>query len=144
MYPDPEKAIINHKRSVCAHGVKSKPKDGEALPPWPQPKGVFSGGTTFHTHTFLNTVKQVYGQFVSGEPAGCAEQALLTLEAEAFAAMLCARTAILPGENGNPPLALFKLYPGIELDRSTPDSRVIKRDGENWPRISYLEEDIRK
>ena len=144
MYPGPEKAIINYKHSLCADGVKLKPKDGEALLPWPQPKGVFSGGTTFHTHTFLNTTKQVYDQFVSGVPAGCAEQALLTLKAEAFAAMLCARTTILLGENSNPPLALFKLYLGIELDRLTPDSHFIKRDSENLLWISYLKEDIRK
>ena len=124
--------------------MKSKPKDGKVLPPWPQLKGIFSRGTTFHTHTFLNTVKQVYDLFISREPAGCAEQALLTLKAEAFAAMLCAHTTILPSKNGNPPLALFELYPGIELDCLTPDRHIIKRGGENWLWISYLEKDIRK
>ncbi|KAI5985835.1 hypothetical protein EDD15DRAFT_2168011 [Pisolithus albus] len=87
MYPRPEKAAINHKRGICVDGMRSKLKEDEALPPWPQPQGVFSGGTTFHTQAFLNMVKTVYDQFIGGYPFDDSNS-LLILEAQAFSAML--------------------------------------------------------
>ncbi|KAF9235521.1 hypothetical protein BU15DRAFT_51329, partial [Melanogaster broomeanus] len=63
MYPGPEKSITNHRRGVCADGVRSKPKpksESEELPPWLQPQGIFSGGKMFHSQAFLKTVKQIY------------------------------------------------------------------------------------
>ncbi|KAI5997494.1 hypothetical protein EDD15DRAFT_2573122 [Pisolithus albus] len=142
MYPGPEKAAINHKRGVCVDGVRSKPKEDEALPLWPQPQGVFSGGTTFHVQAFLNTVKAVYDQFIGGYPFD-GSNSLLILEAQAFSAMLKDRT-IITGDDEGPPMALFQLYPGFEVDSSTPDGRIIKRDHSKWLRISFLEEDLKK
>ncbi|KAI6009043.1 hypothetical protein EDC04DRAFT_872575 [Pisolithus marmoratus] len=143
MYPGPKKAAVNHKRGVCADGVKSKLKEDEALPPWPQPQGIFSGGNTFHSQAFLNTVKAVYDQFIGGSPFSGGEQSLLILEAQAFAAMLKDRT-VITGNDKNPSMALFRLYPGFEVDGSMPDSRMIQRDGASWLRISFLEEDLRE
>ncbi|KAG2360920.1 hypothetical protein BDR07DRAFT_1247119, partial [Suillus spraguei] len=48
MYPGPENSPLNHKQGYCA--------DGEDLPPWPQPQGLFSEGHTIHPHTFSSVV----------------------------------------------------------------------------------------
>ncbi|KAG1818937.1 hypothetical protein EV424DRAFT_1281572, partial [Suillus variegatus] len=50
----------NHKKGYCADGVKQSSKNtSEGLPLWPQPRGMFSEGRTFHPHAFLSTVQRV-------------------------------------------------------------------------------------
>ncbi|KAI1781766.1 hypothetical protein LXA43DRAFT_857906, partial [Ganoderma leucocontextum] len=67
----------NHKRTFCSDGVRMNPEvtetreDGttstrhEALPPWPQPSGIFVNGMKFMPHAFLRTAGEFYLHMVT-------------------------------------------------------------------------------
>ncbi|KAG1825378.1 hypothetical protein EV424DRAFT_1320115, partial [Suillus variegatus] len=91
MYPGPENSPLNHKKGYCADGVKQSSKAAsEELPPWPQPRGIFSEGRMFHPHMFLSTVQHVFMQ-------GPGETDLL--ETEAFSKLLISRTEVHESDN---------------------------------------------
>ncbi|KAG2110453.1 hypothetical protein BD769DRAFT_1303856, partial [Suillus cothurnatus] len=94
MYSGPENSPLNHK-GYCADGVKQSSKAaGEDLPPWPQPRGIFSDGQTFHPHVFLSTVQRVYEHVFMQGPG---ETDLL--ETEAFSKLLNSRTKVYESDD---------------------------------------------
>ncbi|KAH0839708.1 hypothetical protein J3R83DRAFT_632 [Lanmaoa asiatica] len=137
MYPGPEKSATNHKRGICADGVRSKltPELPE-LPHWPQPHGVFSDGETFHPQAFFKMVQEVYEITVLGSAVGLT---VLLVEAQAFLLMLAARLIILTDADGQPTLALFKLYPGFKIDNSVSSDHIVQHEGAEYLRVNYLE-----
>ncbi|KAF8997454.1 hypothetical protein BDZ89DRAFT_915144, partial [Hymenopellis radicata] len=54
MYPGGLKGASNHKRGYCSDGVGQK-VDTETIP-WPQPAGIFVGGTEFYPLKFLEAI----------------------------------------------------------------------------------------
>lgn len=140
MYPGPTKSATNHRRGVCADGIKSKvTPDSPDLPPWPQPNGIFSDGVNFHAHAFLKKVQEVYGMVLASNTQA-EGTGLLLVEAQAFLLMLSARTTILTDVDGRPTAALFKLYPGFQVDGTLPADRIVQHDGADCLRIGYLEQ----
>ncbi|KAG2106101.1 hypothetical protein BD769DRAFT_1366791 [Suillus cothurnatus] len=132
MYPGPENSPLNHKKGYCADGVKQSSKTaGEELPPWPQPRGIFSEGRTFHPHVFLSTVQRVYEHVFMQGPG---ETDLL--ETEAFSKLLISRTNVHESDN----MVLFRLFKGFITDPTTPRDRIVSHDGEEWLRINYLQQ----
>lgn len=138
MYPGPTKSTTNHRRGVCADGVKSKPAaESPNLPPWPQPTGIFSDGESFHAHAFLKKVQEVYGMVTTANADGTN---LLLVEAQAFLLMLSERTVILTDADSRPTTALFKIYAGFQVDGSVPADRIVQHDGAECLRVGYLEQ----
>ena len=137
MYPGPEKSTLNHKRGICADGIKSKStSDSPDLPDWPQPQGIFSDGTTFHASAFLRMVQQVYETTVTGTSPN-----VPVIEVQAFLQMLVTRAVVLSDPSGYRTLILFQLYSGFKVDGSVSGDRIIQRDGADHLRINYLEQD---
>ncbi|KAG2738529.1 hypothetical protein P692DRAFT_20758853, partial [Suillus brevipes Sb2] len=132
MYPGPENSPLNHKKGYCADGVKQSSKAaGEELPPWPQPRGIFSEGRTFHPHAFLLTVQRVYEHVFMQGPG---ETDLL--ETEAFSKLLISRTKVHESDN----TVLFRLFKDFVTDPTTPRDRIVSHNGEEWLRINYLQQ----
>ena len=124
MYPGPTGAPENHKRGCCLDGVKSKPPDNTSsnyLPHWPQPNGIFSGGTSFNPQAFLSAVREIYEKVVMGTGGGDG----ISMEYVAFAEMLQKRTSIRADGS-----VVFLLYPEFTVD-SCPDEWVIKESSES-------------
>jgi hypothetical protein len=95
MYSGPENSPLNHKKGYCADGVKQSSKAaGKDLPPWPQPRGIFSDGQTFHPHVFLSTVQHVYEHVFMQGPG---ETDLL--ETEAFSKLLNSCTKVYESDD---------------------------------------------
>ncbi|KAG0692816.1 hypothetical protein DFH29DRAFT_1043843 [Suillus ampliporus] len=131
MYPGAENSPLNHKRSYCADGVKQVSKDhGEDLPPWPQPRGIFSEGRTFHPHAFLSAVQCIYEHVFMQGPGD-----MDMLETEAFAKLLVSRTEV--HDDGT---VLFRLFKDFIVDPSTPRERIVTRNDKEWLMISYLQQ----
>ncbi|KAG1841954.1 hypothetical protein F4604DRAFT_1597732 [Suillus subluteus] len=132
MYLGPENSPLNHKKGYCADGVKQSSKTaGEELPPWPQPRGIFSEGRTFHPHMFLSTVQCVYEHVFMQGPG---ETDLL--ETEVFSKLLISCTNVHESDN----MVLFQLFKGFITDPTTPRDRIVSRDGEQWLRTNYLQQ----
>ncbi|KAG2125201.1 hypothetical protein BD769DRAFT_1388490 [Suillus cothurnatus] len=132
MYPGPENSPLNHKKGYCADGVKQSSKTAsEELPPWPQPRGIFSEGRTFHPHVFLSTVQRVYEHVFMQGPG---ETDLL--ETEVFLKLLISCTNVHKSDN----MVLFWLFKGFITDPTTPHDWIVSHDGEEWLRINYLQQ----
>ncbi|KAG1809006.1 hypothetical protein EV424DRAFT_1328566 [Suillus variegatus] len=130
--PGRKNSPLNHKKGYCADGVKQSSKAaGEELPPWPQPRGIFSEGRTFHPHMFLSTVQRVYEHVFMQGPG---ETDLL--ETEAFSKLLILRTEVHKSDN----MVLFRLFKGFVTDPTTPHDRIVSCNGEEWLRINYLQQ----
>ncbi|KAG1863232.1 hypothetical protein DFJ58DRAFT_839201 [Suillus subalutaceus] len=132
MYPGPENSPLNHKKGYCADGVKQSSKAaGKELPPWPQPRGIFSEGRTFHPHVFLSTVQRIYEHIFMQGPG---ETDLL--ETEAFSKLLISCTEVHELDY----MVLFPLFKGFVTDPTTPCDWTVSHDGEEWLRINYLQQ----
>ncbi|KAG1859811.1 hypothetical protein F4604DRAFT_2036666 [Suillus subluteus] len=124
--PQPQEGVL------CTDGVKQSSKAAsEELPAWPQPRGIFSEGRTFHPHVFLSTVQRVYEHVFMQGPG---ETDLL--ETEAFSKLLISRTEVHESDN----MVLFRLFKGFITDPTTPCDRIVSHDGEEWLRINYLQQ----
>jgi len=135
MYPGPTKSITNHRRGICADGVKSKSTaESSDLPHWPQPNGIFTDGRFFHTKVFFKSVKEIYELAASGTGLS-----MMLVEAQAFLLMLTMRTIILTDADGEPTTALFRLYPGFDVVDA--GDRVVNHEGTDCLRIDYLEQE---
>ncbi len=148
MWAGPEGAQSNHKKGYCSDGVKQKPPKFEKtlpsgqkvnalerLPPWPQPSGVFSTGTTFHPRRFFEVVQELYDKVVVQNDAG-GERAMEYL---AFSAMLQDRLLIVPATETGPLMVLFELFETLQLQDSPPDN-LVEREGVRYLRINYLDD----
>ncbi|KAJ7094960.1 hypothetical protein C8R44DRAFT_577859, partial [Mycena epipterygia] len=82
MYPGKTGSPENHKKGYCSDGFKQKATTGDDLPPWPQPAGIFTGGSEFHPLLFLAAVRDVYEKVVMEENKD------VEMEHEAFLLML--------------------------------------------------------
>jgi hypothetical protein len=135
MYPGPTGAPENHKRGYCSDGVKSKPPDNTSsnyLPPWPQPNGIFSSGTSFNPTAFLSAVREIYQKVIMGAGPGADG---VSMEYVAFAEMLTNRTSIRADGS-----VVFLLYPEFTTD-SCPEEWITKGgefDGETYLRMDSL------
>jgi hypothetical protein len=131
MYPGPENSPLNHKKGYCADGVKQLSKNaGDDLPPWPQPRGIFSEGCTFHPRVFLSTVQHVYEHIFMQGPG---EMDLL--EMEAFSRLMLSRIEIR--DDG---AVLFRLFKDFVVDASTPHDRIVTHNGKEWLTVNYLQQ----
>jgi len=54
----------NRKKGCCSDSFKQKAATGDDLPPWPQPAGIFTGGSEFHPLLFSAAVRDVYEKVV--------------------------------------------------------------------------------
>lgn len=144
MYPGAKNSPENHKRGVCSDGAKStlattnqnqdpqhpnKPAS-YTLPEWPQPEGIFSGGTEFRPLIFLSKLREMYEMVVVDRDSGH-----LAMEHQAFAALLMRRTVTL--DDGS---VLFKMFEVAYPELTTPDELVIIRDGLKYLRIDCLQD----
>ncbi|GBE83060.1 hypothetical protein SCP_0501060 [Sparassis crispa] len=146
MYPGLEGSEINHKRSYCSDGVKQRPSKiqlmavggqiqtiEEDLPSWPQPLGIFTGGTTFNPDIFLETLRKMYDELVLKRESGGA----LSMEYAAFATLLKKRLKIFDEKDG--PAALFELYRALVLKPNRKEL-VVERDSIRYLRVDCLRE----
>ncbi|THH09889.1 hypothetical protein EW146_g8543, partial [Bondarzewia mesenterica] len=108
-------SAANHKKKHCSDGVRPKDPTDE-LPDWPQPLGIFTGGSHFHPTAFLLTVREMYERIVIAGDNGKD----VTMEDEAFAKLLMRRTVVSPEGT-----VLFRLYDSLTM--SPPDSRARRR-----------------
>ena len=135
MYPGPTKSITNHRRGICADGVKSKSTaESSDLPHWPQPNGIFTDVRFFHTKVFFKSIKEIYELAASGTGLS-----MMLVEAQAFLLMLTMRTIILTDADGEPTTALFRLYPGFDVVDA--GDRVVNHEGTDCLCIDYLEQE---
>ncbi|KAF9239575.1 hypothetical protein BU15DRAFT_46587 [Melanogaster broomeanus] len=129
MYPGPEGSPLNHRRGYCADGVKQTSKL-EALPPWPQPQGIFSDGKTFHPIVLLDTIKCLVERASMNLPGS-----LTVMEGEALSALIQAH--IFHSADGH---VLFRLFEEFNVDISTPDSYFYVHENVRYLQIAYLEQ----
>ncbi|KAL6307078.1 hypothetical protein BKA93DRAFT_770448 [Sparassis latifolia] len=142
MYPGTKGSRENHNRAYCMDGVRQKPKKVERTvngtpetitedpPEFPQPRGIFSGGTHFHPDVFLRTVEHMYEQLVVRKGTGGA----LSMEYTAFATLLSKRLKVY--DDG---MALFELYSSLEIASPARAANfVVERNGIKYLRIDYL------
>lgn len=128
MYPGPTGAPENHKRGCCSDGVKSKPPDNTSsnyLPYWPQPNGIFSGGTSFNPQAFLSAIRDIYEKVVIGTGDGDGVGDEKSMEYAPVTKMLQKRTSIRADG-----AIFFLLYPEFTVD-SCLDEWVIKESSES-------------
>lgn len=140
MYTGPKKSKNNHKRGVCPDGCPSKMKAAvksegqishdhqEALPPYPQPEGIFTHGKIFHPIRFQETLKAIYSRTVLDKEK-MLETGGISMEEEAFVKMYERRSVHLPDGK-----VVFRLFPSLQLDPATPESAIIEFDG-----VRYLD-----
>ncbi len=149
MWARSEGAHANHKKGYCSDGVKQKPPKFEKtlpggqtisaierLPPWPQPSGIFSTGTTFNARIFYQAVHELYDKAVVQNDVG-GEHAMEYL---ALSAMLQERLLVIPASANDPFMVLFELFATLEL-RDCPPESLVERDGTRYLRINYLDDD---
>ena len=105
----------------------------DTTPPWPQPPGIFNAESNeFYVLTFLRSVQELYqATIVNATP-----RSDLSMEMEAFAAMLTARTQYNQPEEG---MIIFKLFEGYTL-RSTMsvDQYIVELAGVRYLRLDCL------
>ncbi|KAL6299496.1 hypothetical protein BKA93DRAFT_829872 [Sparassis latifolia] len=148
MWPGPEGSEINHKRSYCSDGVKQKPQKIQTVsgaqvktvleepPQWPQPPGIFTGGTHFSPDIFLATLRSMYEQVVvKGEPGD--ER---SMEYMAFAALLEKRLKVVDNPDGRR-MVLFELYRSLTLKPDRP-GLIVEHDGIKHLWVDFLPENI--
>ncbi|KAL6305557.1 hypothetical protein BKA93DRAFT_824944 [Sparassis latifolia] len=134
----------NHNRAYCMDGVRQKPKKVERTvngtletitedpPEFPQPRGIFSGGTHFHPDVFLRMVEHMYEQLVVRKGTG----GVLSMEYIAFATLLSKRLKVY--DDG---MALFELYSSLEIASPTHVANfIIECNGIKYLRIDYLKD----
>ncbi|OBZ69972.1 hypothetical protein A0H81_10475 [Grifola frondosa] len=81
----------NHKKQYCSDGVK--PKDSTDISPdWPQPSGIFTGGSHFHPIVFLTTLCEMYEKTVMNQ----GRDVVIDMEYLAFADLLARQTVRAP------------------------------------------------
>ncbi len=147
MYPEGKNHQDNHSRNVCSDGVRQSSekvhlvingisRDSVEHPPaFPQPKGVFTEGNVFHPVRFMDVVRGFYDRVVTTHSVPGA----LAMNDYAFAKLLQDRTVIVPGLDGRPSKALFKLFHSFKL---APNEPVVLDDheGEMCLRMDCLSE----
>ncbi|CAA7261854.1 unnamed protein product [Cyclocybe aegerita] len=120
MYPGPTGAPENHRKGICADGVRQKAKadtTDQSLPEWPQPIGIFTDGVQFHLLKFLSTVRELYDKVFEDATSSCGQE--FSMEDEAFAMMLNSRIQFVNGR------ALFCLFDLVNMP-GTPESLLIR------------------
>ncbi|KAA1480032.1 hypothetical protein DENSPDRAFT_905230, partial [Dentipellis sp. KUC8613] len=134
MWPYPVGSDGNHSRGFCSDGVAQKGKDGEMLPSYPQPQGIFSSGNSFHAMPFLDMVREVYQRCVIEKNENVGGRAM---EYMAFISMLGARSSVRPDGS-----LLFKLFSTMPLANRNGlvASLIVQVDGSDHLRIDALGE----
>lgn len=149
MWAGPEGAHTNHKKGYCSDGVKQKPPKFEKtllggqkisalerLPPWPQPSGIFSLGTTFYARRFFEAVQELHDKVVVQNDMG-GDRAMEYL---ALSAMLQDRLTVVPATENEPFMVLFELFETLQVEEC-PAECLVERDGTRYLRINYLDDD---
>ncbi|KAI0704824.1 hypothetical protein C8Q76DRAFT_631245 [Earliella scabrosa] len=147
MYPGKEGSDLNHKRIHCSDGVRQKFPEVEKIingltvkivdqaPAYPQPHGLFTGGTHFHPMQLIQEVRSLYERVV-------VRKETLGIHDLALAAMLHQRTLVLPSSGENPrTLALFKLYPCLKLEPE-PTHLLVEYEGARYLSLDELVDPI--
>ncbi|KAI1782077.1 hypothetical protein LXA43DRAFT_1069364 [Ganoderma leucocontextum] len=147
MYPEGKNHKDNHSRNVCSDGVRQSPEkvhlviNGisrdfiEQVPPFPQPKDVFTDGNVFHPLRFMEVVRRFYDRVIINHSA----PGVLAMNDYAFAGLLYDRTVIVPGLDGRPSKVIFKLFHSFKL---APGEAAVLDDheGEMYLRMDCLSE----
>ena len=132
MYPGPEGSFLNHKRTYCNDGIRQVSKVDE-VPPWPQPRSVFTAGKTFHPQAFYVTLQDTYECYCmpSADPAPTP-----TMEAVAFVRLLASRIHTF-----NDNVIGFRLFSDYKLNARTPSSYIFrpKDNSREWLCLAYLQ-----
>lgn len=93
------------------------------LPDWPQPGGIFSGGSHFHPLVFLTTLRLLYDKInVEGFDA-----TQFDLETLAFAKMVHSRSVIRQNDGA----ILFRLFSFLTLSPNVPEL-IVEHDGKKY------------
>ena len=134
MYPAKQGSSLNHKKQYCSDGALQKARSVEVringqtikvvdeAPPYPQPEGVFVGGTEFHVTRFLAEVSSLYERVV-------VRQEMLGMQDLALASLLHQRTLVVPASASNQrPMALFKLYHALTV-KGCPPHFLVEYEG---------------
>ena len=132
MYPGRPGAPENHKKGVCADGVRQKPKPEStdvSLPEWPQPHGIFTNGSHFDPLRFLLMVRELYDKVV----AGSVSDLDYSMEDEAFSQMLSSRIVMRNS------CVLFRLF-DLENAPETPALLFVEVEGVKYLRVDCLAE----
>ena len=131
MYPGPTGSPENHRKGFCSDGVRQKSKSAEEiLPNWPQPSGIFTNGTHFHSLKFLSFICETYEKVLANEYAESG--GAYSMEEEAFAHLLMQRAQTLPCGK-----VLFQLFDLVLVD--VPDGLVVEQEGKKFLRINCLQ-----
>lgn len=112
--------------------MKQVAKDGDVLPKWPQPVGIFTGGTQFDPIAFLKKILEMYDQLIIQKNVGSD----LLMEYEAFALLLTDRVTVLSSGR-----YIFKLYDLI-MPTDLPDGLIVDYSGKPHLRIDCLGNDL--
>ncbi|THH15644.1 hypothetical protein EW146_g4880 [Bondarzewia mesenterica] len=120
-------SAANHKKKHCSDGVRPKDPTDE-LPDWPQPLGIFTGGSHFHPTAFLLTVREMYERIVIAGDNGKD----VTMEDEAFTKLLMRRTVVSPEGT-----VLFRLYDSLTMSPPIPEL-IVEHEGKRCLRVDCL------
>ncbi|KAJ7585548.1 hypothetical protein C8J56DRAFT_1087508, partial [Mycena floridula] len=135
MYPGGVNSPENHKKGYCTDGVRQKiPKSGShALPPWPQPSGIFTKGSVFEPHQFFASLIELSSRIAETVSGNFIEY---TMEHGAFAAMLKERII----EMDEPKTVAFRLYPDeyFTVAANTSNTLLFERDDIRYLRVDCL------
>ncbi len=143
MYPGKQGTELNHRKGVCSDGAWQKARTAEKVvngqtvkivdesPQYPQPAGVFSNGDTFHPVAFLQEVQTLYERVVLRTDA-------VTMQDLVFANMLQQRSLVIPAEGDHCSMVLFKLFPGLKVAGTFPESFLVDYDGSGYLRMDCL------
>lgn len=133
MHPGGEGSPDNHKKAYCFDGVKQISKTpGETLPEWPQPKGIFSKGEDFNARTFLQTIHQLNHDIFMNQGSSDEDK----MSYEAFVKELLTRT-----EKHDDGMVTFRLYKGLTVVGSLPDTYFVEVKGARCLRIDCLRDE---
>ncbi|PIL28809.1 hypothetical protein GSI_08853 [Ganoderma sinense ZZ0214-1] len=147
MYPGGKNHKENHARKVCSDGVRQSAEkvhlviNGisrdfvEQPPPFPQPKDVFTNGNVFHPARFMELVRSLYDRIIVNQSA----PGSLAMHDYAFAMLLKDRMVIVPGLDGRPSKAMFKLFHSFTM--ASGEAAVLDdHEGEMCLRMDCLSE----
>ncbi|TFY51908.1 hypothetical protein EVG20_g10784 [Dentipellis fragilis] len=101
----------------------------ETLPVYPQPQGVFSGGSHFHPLIFLPTIRALYEKIIIGRVAFDD----LDMEEQAFSKMFTNRSVKVDGR------VLFKLFDYLTESPQVP-RLIVKHEGGRHLHVDCLNE----
>ena len=130
MYPGGTGSPENHKRQYCSDGVKQR-----CDIPWPQPGGIFEGGTNFYPIKLLENIRCMYERLCPPDGRGLAPaEADLSMEEAALGTYLKNSLQI---QNSK---VVFQMPNDLIIPSSTPDYLLLTTNGTRYLRVDCMSE----